>query len=297
MVYGTESYEWDTVWSALGLASLIGVCTFLKFSLTVMGLPRPTSDDMGRSQIKSAIIGAYRLIQLDNALAQWSNPQAKALFDGMVALRIAGYGSRHSTGVVPLDTTSWFATHYLVCPLDTFVPVMGFHRVTARLCQRHHTDFPALAHCLHSGSSRHAQAVRSLMGRYEDRPDDLSYIGGFTIDPALKAPGLRKELSELLIAIQHFFHSEADGQHQIICFAVVPFKIDVLHQQYGYVPLIQPRAPEDDTTIALHSFGGLKARLMTVQTFNENVMPLEEQYRDWWNERTLFQACRDAVPA
>jgi hypothetical protein len=236
----------------------------------------------------SAIPSAYRLVQLDSPVERWHDPHVRQLFEKMITLRIDGYGRKYPNGVIPFDVSCWYATHFLVCEeRGGFQPVMGFQRVTLGRYRRHYAPFAPLSSCRQAGCARHIRAMEELVTRFEDRPEKLSYTGGFTVDPKLRTSReLVGELSKLMVALHYFFHDDAGEGHEIVTAPTVRFKVDSLLTAYGFVPLVDAEA--DQGILALASYANEKVRFMRVQTFSREMVRLMEQYRSWWDSRVLL---------
>ncbi|PRD40693.1 hypothetical protein C5748_25565 [Phyllobacterium phragmitis] len=239
----------------------------------------------------STLPESYILIQLDSALEQWHDPFVRQLLERTITLRINGYGNKYPEGVIPFDASCWFASHFLICEeRDGLRPIMGFQRATLQQYRRHHMPFAPQSLCNQSSCERHIEAMEDLVRRFEHRPDKLSYTGGFTIDPKLRANrSLVAELCQLMVVLHFLFHSEAGEEHEIVMAPIVRFKIDRLFASFGSFSLMEG-AEDDGSVLALTSFAGEKARFMRLQRFNSEMSRLAENYRSWWDSRILLNS-------
>jgi hypothetical protein len=248
------------------------------------------------SDVSKTIISSCRLVQIDNASEQWSSALVRQLFDKMIALKIAGYRSKYPSGVIPFDTSCWFATHFLVCQVrEGLHPIMSLQRTTLEHYRRHYLPFGPLSSCMQGGCVRHIDAMQKLVADFSRRPDKLSYTGGFTINPELRHDReLVVGLSRLMVVLHYFLHRDAGAGHEVISAPTVRFKVDSLLSGYGFFPMLEPDE-RDDGLLAMQSYAGEKVRFMRVQAFNQKATHSAAQYDAWWNERLLLQRQGDTL--
>lgn len=234
------------------------------------------------------IASTYRLVQLEYAIEQWDDPSIRRLIERTLTLRLQGYGSKYPGGVVPFDASAWYATHFLVCAeRGGLQPIMGFQRVTLQSCGMHYAQFPPLASCRQSGCARHIEAMEKLIARFEGAPEKLSYTGGFTIEPGLRADReLIAELRTLMVVLHYLFHRDAGEEHEIVTAPIIRFRIDELLASYGFEPLLEP---PDEGVLALGAFAGERTRFMRARRFNRHMVERAGHYEAWWNDRVLLR--------
>lgn len=240
----------------------------------------------------STIPSSYRLVQMDSPFEQWDNPLIRQLFERTITLKINGYGRKYPSGVIPFDISCWYASHFLVCEDgEGFQPVMGFQRVTLEQYRKHYAPFAPLSSCKQVGRIEHIRAMEELVARADDRPEKLSYTGGFTVDPKLRANReLVEELCRLMVVLHYFFHREAGEGHEIVTAPTLRFKVESLLSPYGFFPLVDPGLEGDEGDLSFASYAGEKVRFMRVKTFNQEMMRFAERYQTLWDNRILL--CR-----
>lgn len=243
----------------------------------------------------SKILASYRLVVLDSPVERWDDPGIRQLFGNAVSLRLKGYRRKYPPGVIPLGVSCWYATHLMVCEVGAELkPVMGFEHVTLQSYRRHLAPFAALSLCRETGNTRQIQAMEDLVSRFDDRPDMLSYTGGLTIDPALKADrDLVSELLNVMVALHYFLHQAAGPGHEIVTAPTTRFKVDSLLASYGFIPFLDAGPTRQDELLTCSSFAGEEVRLMRVQAFNRTMVEFAAKYRAWWDDRIVFPASSD----
>jgi hypothetical protein len=234
------------------------------------------------------VIRDYQLIELDDPHCCWENPEARTLFEHTTSLKFQGYGRKYPHGVVPVDTTDWIATHYLVCKKDEGLqPTMGFKRVTLERCQEHYLAFPPYNVTKANGYDRHHDAMKSLMSRFETHPELLSYTGAFTISPNVRGDSiLVKALSETMIAIHHLFHQDAGKDHEIITAGVVRFHVEELLTRFGFQVFGDSQGSLEQMVFPY--LARESVQWMHGSRFNSTMEELSGLLRPWWDSRTII---------
>lgn len=237
----------------------------------------------------NSFLSSSRIVHLINPYEQWSDPLVRELFERTTTLKIKGYGRKYPSGVIPVDTTSWFCDHFLLCQESSnsrLQPVMGFQRVTLERSRKHYHSFPALALCKEADSPRHTAEVEKLISQFDSRPDKLSYTGCFTIDPDLrKDRDLIAEISRLMVALHYLFHKEEGEEHEIIAVGIVRFKVDALLQNYGFFPLFESGIHD---TLSIKHVAGEEGRFMRLQGFSQRLAELAEDFIQLWENRVVL---------
>ena len=147
-----------------------------------------------------------RWIELSDPIQQWENPLVRSLFSQIMTVKILGYKPYYSNGVVPVDTTDFFANHYLIArekpESDTgFEIISGFREVTLSRVEAHFSPFPLLSLAKSSGSQRHIQLAERFVKNSKELGRDLAYHSSFTVNPDLRA---EQELVKLSIDHMHY---------------------------------------------------------------------------------------------
>jgi hypothetical protein len=232
-----------------------------------------------------------RIVQLDNPFELWSDALVRNLFEKTATLKFQGYGPKYPKGVIPMDTSDWVATHYLLCheTHGELQPVMGFRRVTLERCRKHYLPFPPLAACHEAGCRQHIRDIDQFVSTFRDRPDRLSYTACFTIAPQLRTDRILVEkLCQLLVAQHYFFHEEEGNGHEVITAAVVRFQMDTLLSTYGFDPLVRPSSDNNWGAMRMPHVAGEPIRFMHSRSFNHEVREIAATYHCLWAARTTL---------
>jgi hypothetical protein len=239
----------------------------------------------------NVFLSQCQIVQLGNPFASWHDPIVRSLFEKTATLKFEGYRPKFPRGVVPVDASDWVADHFLVCLHHRagLEPIMGFRRVTLARCREHYLPFSPLMMCHESGCGEHIREMKKLVRQFDEEPEQLSYTGSFTILPDLRADWmLKQELLHLMVVLHYLFHEEETAGHEIITAAAPRFKLDVMLQAYGFIPLLEPKSENNWGTIPASHAAGEPVRCLRARGFSLQLRQLAEGYRALWTNRTIL---------
>lgn len=238
---------------------------------------------------KSLQLAQLRLVIIESPYDMWKAPLVQELFVKMVDLKIRGYKSRHSKGVLPLDGTDFVATHHLVClPRGgtALEPIMGFKTIDLNRCNRHGLPFPLLGVLRSSGAFDHEKAVQEILNRCVREDRKIAYGSSWTADPELlrdreNAAFLRELMPALLVS----YLVDAGIHEQLGC-GSLRLKTNLVFENLGYerltsggeiLPPFQQASLIGDEAVALHC-----------PRFNDYALGLVEKYRAFFHSRMVI---------
>jgi hypothetical protein len=180
-----------------------------------------------------------KVIILDNPYDQLADALVQKIFPKCLELRVRGFRSRYDDGVLPFDTSDFFATHILVGTgsLDNFSALLGFKQFTLSRCEHFKATFAPLALMKQLNLTEHAGVIESILGRCRKESREISYLGSLVMNPEVKTDKVMSSyLLDLFIVLQYFFANEFNIQEGIVG-TTLRFKTDRLARTLGYKPL------------------------------------------------------------
>jgi hypothetical protein len=226
-----------------------------------------------------------RIVSLECPYDNWDNAQLTELFNKMVALKLNGYRKEYPYGVLPVDTSDFLSTHYLICNAkgETLTPLMGFKTVSLTRCHLHNVAFPLVSILKTSGATKHEELVTKQLEWCQRGGGDASYAGSWTIDPETrKNRPLVALLRELTITMLVEHYRQHPAARKYIC-GSVRFKTDKFLQSLGYSPL--EREGEPLSTFEQASLMGDTALALHCSSYTDAANETAYKYRDQWNSR------------
>lgn len=176
---------------------------------------------------------------LNSPLDQWSYPEMDRLFHRLIQLKLDGYGANYPRGVLPIDTTDFYASHLILGFDDDFGfrPLMSGKTTLLSRTEFHQHTFPALSLVEQAGSAEHSRVVRLEIESALRGKSDLAYFGSWTVDPIVRQdPNLRSFLRDIFPGMYVNFHRYL-GVQRIFLGGTLRFKTERLFEKLGHVPL------------------------------------------------------------
>lgn len=242
-------------------------------------------------QINAPSPPKFKVVVLECPYDSWKNPTMREMFVKLIDLKFDGYRKEYPYGVLPVDTTDFFATHHLVCEETEsgLLPLMAYKTVTLDRCKLHNSTLPVLNLANVCGIPKHASAIREIISRCESTGAGLSYDSSWTIHPdARKDESKTRELRNIMMAI-HALHHEEAKTGEIISLGALRFKMEKLFGYWGYskialgTDVLDPfRVPSyfNEEVIMIHMKGG----------FSKESLDFAETYRSAWTNRLIVGA-------
>ncbi|QDK36370.1 hypothetical protein [Bdellovibrio sp. NC01] len=236
------------------------------------------------------VLDQFQLLILESPFENWAEPSVQNAFAKMVELKKIGYGSCYSKGVLPVDTSDFFATHVLLCLPDQsgeLQPVMGYKTITLDQCKQFNQNFPGLSLVQNAKAPQHTEVVKTIIGKCEREGGKLAYLGSWTADPAFKkGPLTHINLKDAFVAFYHLLYREQNVT-DIVIGGTLRFKTEKLFAEIGHKPLslngevlpnIEVAHLVKEPVLVMHS------------SFDKNVISLaERKWQSVWDRRALVE--------
>lgn len=187
------------------------------------------------SQIKAK----YRFVTVHSAYELMDHSLPRIIFPGMIDLKTKGYKQEYPQGVLPFDSSDFFAVHLLLCDItgENPRPVLGFKSMTLKACDEHRTAFPMLAMLeRHDNSTNDRSVVQKILEQYRTsgREEKIAYNGSFTILPELREDrALMKHLWELSFSFLANYYSEYGIEH-VLAVCATKFHVNQRKESVGW---------------------------------------------------------------
>lgn len=233
----------------------------------------------------------YKVVVLDCPYDTWSDGITQKLFSSIIDLKLAGYKSYYSDGVLPMDTYDFIATHILVCEEEEgeLRPLTGFKSVTSVRCNRFSLPFTA-SHILSlSNVPQHAEMLASLMKNCDESGNLLAYDSQWTVLPEIKkSRSIHYTLQELFIANVVHWHTAPSAHHELVGLGACRVRTDKFFERVGFRRLAKEGKPLP--TFGYESPTGTEVALIHLDRFSEFATKLAEKYQPLWDDRITIAA-------
>lgn len=180
-----------------------------------------------------------KLVVLDSAYDNWSDPFTLEMFSKLVQLKLTGYQNDYPYGVLPIDATDFVGTHFMVCKSQagSLSPVGAYRVVSIGKCRQHCLGFPLQSLLKIIGSSRHLAAVERIIKNCDEKKMELAYSSSWTLAPETRNdPDFRDTINRVIFA-SHVGHRYVHGFDRGLAAGVIRFKTERAFAFLGYEPL------------------------------------------------------------
>ncbi len=230
-------------------------------------------------------ISNLRIVTIDCPYDSWNDPRTQELFAKMVGLRLEGFKAAYGYGILPLDASDFVANQQLIC-VDKgghLFPVLGQKSVTLSRAAKHRLTFPGISFCQMSAAPIHERIVRRIVADAEKSGREISYEGGWTIDPNARKD---KEFSTLLRRIYAgmfcLYHRDYQVHEAVGC-AVVRFKAHEHFHGFGYKPVADDEGKELPNIVTY--FSGEPVQLIHMAELSEKALREANEFYFMWKNR------------
>lgn len=178
----------------------------------------------------------FQIILLKGCFGNFLDKRVRDLFTQIIKLKRLGYGPRYDGSVIPVDTTDFFATHILICEKRNHANILScLKTVSLKECIDHYLGFPLLKISNESRAKEHMVVVEKMVQNYAKTPQDLFYLGGWTINPKVKKDKkLVNTIKDITKAMDNLCHNHFSDNPHVVGAAVKKYKAHEFFMKYGY---------------------------------------------------------------
>lgn len=209
------------------------------------------------------------------AVDHWNSSGLSPLFHDLIQLKLKGYGAQYPAGVLPIDTTDFYAFHLVIGweAGGRFQPLMSGKTTTLSRTDFHHHAFPGLSLVEQARSPRHVSLMKTEIERCRLQKRELGYFGSWTVDPEVREnPALRAYLRDVFPGLYVHFHLQI-GVEEIVLGGTPRFRTERLFARLGHQPLGAETEAELPQIQVRHLFGEpvqvMHLRQFSVEAFHE----------------------------
>jgi hypothetical protein len=217
----------------------------------------------------------------------WNTQLTQEFFFKMVALKLAGFRSRHPYGVMPVDSYDFIASHQLICRKEPggLRVLTGFKTVSQERCAQHCLPFPMLSILEHASTAAHKDYIDSAIKRCAKMGISLAYSGSWTVDPRLRADAELVQTLRSIIEAAYFFYYSEQGFGEAILGGVPRLKTDVLFETWGHKRI--GANGQDLPDVSVPHLQDEKIAVMHLKEFSREVRERAEGWRALWENRIV----------
>ncbi|MDP7319482.1 MAG: hypothetical protein QF441_02690 [Bacteriovoracaceae bacterium] len=222
----------------------------------------------------------YKIIVINDFFSQIEDPDVSMNFTKLMAMKRDGYWSKHNESYLPLSQDDFVGIHVLLVDEVHGDIIMAFKTTTKSICQRYRIKFP-MDEYLEIASDIDKKMVSNFTSKFHN--SEITYSGGWTINPKFKGFGLSNEFKEIYTAIHYHVH-HSYNLNCLVAIGVVNFKTDEFFDK------IWGMTAFTGTAYSLPSCPYLKCKFIHLDLAKsaEKKLELAEKYHELWAARQEF---------
>ena len=231
----------------------------------------------------------FQIVALTYPYKTWFTQPTQALFNEILSLKLKGYGAEYPFGVLPIDTTDFIASHYMVGfqSKKNFRPLMAFKTTPLRRCEQHQLSFPGLNLVQQAQAPEHIAQVQKIMERVLWQKKELAYLASWTVDPIVrKDKEMAQKLRDIFKGLFVHCHRELNVE-EVLIGGTLRFKTERIFSELGCQPLTDQFQMELSPIQVKHLFAE-KVMVMHLQKFSENAEHSARNCADLWEKRISY---------
>lgn len=146
-----------------------------------------------------------KVIIVRNFFEQLDNNVAADLFVRLLITKRIGYQTKHERRFIPVNTHDYFAIHMIVCHAITSELILLAKIVPYSDCVYFNSEFTPfeLKNCM---SLQYYAELEKIVFDRVNSGKDISYSGGWTVNPKFKGQGMSQMLKDVYAGIHYLIH-------------------------------------------------------------------------------------------
>jgi hypothetical protein len=228
----------------------------------------------------------YQVVVLKNAFYQMHRTEVKNWFHQLLSLKCDGYAEKHSARFLPVNSYDFFAIHLLLCHKKSGTPIFCSKIVPYSSCVFFNLKFPLFE--LESDFKPHEWS--ELLSLIESRVHvgkDLSYSGGFTINPQDKGFGKSPLFKDLYTGLHYLAHLHFHLT-SVFGFGAVKIGTADFFKTWGVTPL---KTSQGEMSPIVVKYGNALESLLLwgdIENVSDYKKRMGTQFKDLWDQRVEY---------
>jgi hypothetical protein len=224
----------------------------------------------------------YEFIIVNDYFAQAGNKEVDWIMGRLYEMKRDGYWSAHKNSYLPIMQDDMVSLHGILKDKEKNEIILGFKIIPYSTCQKYSIPF-AVEDYKSESTKEDVERLNALVEEYTGNGKDISYTGGWTINPKYKGMGLGSEFKEIYTAMHYHMHIHFNLS-LYIGIGVKNFKTDkFFNQVWGSIPLtgIENKFSSASYLDCILMYGDLSEAAFQKRS-------LAKKYNDIWESRLEF---------
>ena len=228
-----------------------------------------------------------RLILVRNFYDQMSNPQVAKIFSHVLQIKKLGYGTKHDNRFLPVGVHDYFSIHLIICDKETLEPILLSKVVPYSDCKYYNVTFP-LFELKNVIDNELFNSMEEIIANRINQGNDLSYSGGWTINPKYKGLGLSNSLKDVYTGMHYHVHQNF-SLNTMMGFGVPKVGSLEFFKKWGVEPLKTKQGREmEPTPIPFGNYVESVVAWGDLENLSQYKQAMADKYKSLWDERIEY---------
>ncbi len=240
------------------------------------------------------MLRGYKFVVIESPYDHYEDcPSVRSFMGRLFQLKLAGYKSHYSYGIMPVSNVDFFANHIAFCrvTLDGLIPLGAFKSISVSRCTSVGIEFPLYEHVLgDKTSARQKQAAKAWVNGKTQEQQEVAYNASWTMCPSLMHDDeQRKIVRDASVAMLHLYYKSYPIDW-VIAAASKKYKVHQLKENLGFNYLVDENGVVPDFEIS--AFDDEPFYMMTLDT-NVAQPPAIDRYSEYaalWEQRMAIES-------
>lgn len=228
-----------------------------------------------------------RLVLVRNFFDQMNNQEVAKIFSDVLQIKKLGYGIKHDRRFLPVGVHDYFSIHLIICDKETLEPILLSKIVSYRDCEYYNITFP-LHELKNVIDNELFMSMDEIISHRVNQGFDLSYSGGWTINPKFKGLGLSSTLRDIYTGIHYLIHQNF-SLNTMMGFGVPKVGSLEFFKKWGVEPLKTSQGREmAPTPIPFGNYVDSVVAWGDLESLSHYKRAMAEKYKTLWDERIEY---------
>lgn len=232
-----------------------------------------------------------KVITVKNFYKYIENQDIANLFTKVIQTKKAGYLTRHEDRFIPVGTHDFFSIHLVLCHGTTLEPILVSKIVSYKDCIYFNQPFPLLELKDILPASLQFE-LEKIINERANKGSDISYSGGWTINPQYKGLGLSQELRDIYTGIHYNAHLHYNIS-TMMGFGVPKVGSLEFFKTWGVKPLSANGVDMPPTPIPFGNFVESVIAWGDIDKLSDYKKQMAQKYAYLWEQRIEYPSTQD----
>ncbi|MDH4467092.1 MAG: hypothetical protein QE271_03470 [Bacteriovoracaceae bacterium] len=228
-----------------------------------------------------------QLLLIQNYFSQvGENVDLDKSFCQMLATKKKGYLTMHESRFLPVNTYDYFSIHILLCDRQSKEIILTAKIVTYFDCEFYHLKFPLLDM---EGvfNPLEMQEVKKIISTRVNLGQNISYSGGWTINPKFKGLGMSSLLRDIYTGIHYQVH-QYFNIHTMMGFGAPKVGSLEFFKKWGVRPLVVEGNEMSPIAMPFCNFTELVMAWGDISDLSDYKKEMGQKYNSIWQNRKEY---------